>query len=262
MAEGIKSKFNFLIGTTSYIIPADLLPNARYLADKVDDIQILLFESDEISSYPDENTVNELLKLKDEHELSYSVHLPVDAQLGSCDEEERQSSVEKIFRAWRVTRKLQPFAYVLHFEFFEEKFSPLNLENWLNCLDRSISQLVSAGMPAEKISVENLSYNFDYVEKIIEKHDLSVCIDTGHLLSNGYNLRDHILKWFSRCRVLHLQGSEKGKDHLDLSYMDTKVLKDIIALFNQDSEKERLVTLEIFSEEEFNISARILEDIT
>jgi hypothetical protein len=30
--------YPFRLGTTSYIIPADILPNAQYLADKVQDI--------------------------------------------------------------------------------------------------------------------------------------------------------------------------------------------------------------------------------
>ena len=40
----------FRLGTTSYIIPADILPNVRYLADKVDDIELVLFEADDYSN--------------------------------------------------------------------------------------------------------------------------------------------------------------------------------------------------------------------
>ena len=45
----------FRIGTTSYIIPAGILPNVRHLAGRVSDIQLVLFETDEQgSNLPDE----------------------------------------------------------------------------------------------------------------------------------------------------------------------------------------------------------------
>ena len=46
--------YPFRLGTTSYIIPNSILPNVRYLADKVKDIELVLFESDDgISNFPD-----------------------------------------------------------------------------------------------------------------------------------------------------------------------------------------------------------------
>ncbi len=39
---------NFRIGTTSYIIPDDIIPpNVRYLGGKTDDIELVLFEVDD-----------------------------------------------------------------------------------------------------------------------------------------------------------------------------------------------------------------------
>ena len=40
----------FRIGTTSYVIPDDILPNVEYLASRVDDVQLVLFETDEYGS--------------------------------------------------------------------------------------------------------------------------------------------------------------------------------------------------------------------
>ena len=37
----------FRLGTTSYILPDDILPNGRYLAGKVDDVELVLYEVDE-----------------------------------------------------------------------------------------------------------------------------------------------------------------------------------------------------------------------
>jgi len=38
MIKGLKNRFPFRLGTTSYIIPADLITNVRFLASYVDDI--------------------------------------------------------------------------------------------------------------------------------------------------------------------------------------------------------------------------------
>ena len=43
---GIKGAFPFRIGATSYVLAADMLTNVRYLADRVDDIELLVFESE------------------------------------------------------------------------------------------------------------------------------------------------------------------------------------------------------------------------
>ena len=42
----IMSPYLFRFGTTSYIIPADILSNVRYLAGKVRDVELVLFEID------------------------------------------------------------------------------------------------------------------------------------------------------------------------------------------------------------------------
>ena len=39
--------FPFRLGATSYILPADLVANAKFLAGKVDDIELVLFDLEE-----------------------------------------------------------------------------------------------------------------------------------------------------------------------------------------------------------------------
>ena len=40
-------KPEFRLGTTSYIIPDEILPNVRFLAGKVQDVELVLFEVDD-----------------------------------------------------------------------------------------------------------------------------------------------------------------------------------------------------------------------
>jgi len=39
--------YPFRLGTTSYVIPADILANVRHLAGKVQDVELVLFEVDD-----------------------------------------------------------------------------------------------------------------------------------------------------------------------------------------------------------------------
>ena len=66
----------FRIGTTSYIIEDDLVANARFLADKVSDMQLVLFDlPDGPSNLPTPQTVAELAQIGRLSGLTYSVHL-------------------------------------------------------------------------------------------------------------------------------------------------------------------------------------------
>ena len=62
----------FRLGTTSYIWPDDILPNVRQLAPLVDDIELVLFESDEYgSNLPDKDVIAELKQLALAYGLTY-----------------------------------------------------------------------------------------------------------------------------------------------------------------------------------------------
>src|SRR6266542_4798324 len=108
--------YPFRLGTTSYIIPDDILPNARYLADKVSDIELILFEVDNgPNNLPSPEVISELSQIAIQHDLTYTVHLPLDLKLGD-DGAEHDQSLVKAKRVIDCTRRLDPWAYVLHLE--------------------------------------------------------------------------------------------------------------------------------------------------
>ena len=69
----------FRLGTTSYIIPDDILPNVRYLAGKVKDIELVLFDIDEYCNIPDAEQLSELIvftrTLSDEERVAVTRYL-------------------------------------------------------------------------------------------------------------------------------------------------------------------------------------------
>ncbi|MEN7973166.1 MAG: sugar phosphate isomerase/epimerase, partial [Verrucomicrobiota bacterium] len=102
----MKNRFPFRLGTTSYILHDDILPNVHFLKDKVDHIELLVFEGDEISNYPSPALVQELNAIAVDSDLSYSIHLPIGLKLGTPDEATRKRNIETTLRAIDATRPL------------------------------------------------------------------------------------------------------------------------------------------------------------
>jgi len=106
----------FRIGTTSYILPADILPNVEFLAPRVDDVELVLFETDEYgSNLPDAGLCGRLNELAAAHGLTFTVHLPLDLRLGDGGEETHISLI-KARRVIEATRELRPYAYTVHLD--------------------------------------------------------------------------------------------------------------------------------------------------
>lgn len=251
----------FRLGTSSYIIPADILPNVEFLKDRVQDIELVLFESDEYSNLPDTEMLLRLCEVAAAHDLTYTVHFPLDANVGSADEAERAASVQKWIRVFELMEAVDPVGYLVHFHADTSHRNPpsADIARWQNQLHRSVQELLAAGMPADRLCVETLSYPLHYADPIIEAYDMAVCLDVGHLVLSGQPVEETIRHYLPRTRVIHLHGVSGETDHLGLGVLDPAELKAWLAWLNADGRAaERVLTLEIFSEEHFTESMRVL----
>jgi sugar phosphate isomerase/epimerase len=256
----LKGRFPFRLGMTSYIIPADVEPNVRVLTPWVDDVELVLFESDEMSNLPDEPTIDRLGELAGRSALSYTVHLPLDADLGAADEGRRRASVEKCLRVVRLTRRLRPHAWVVHVPGERRGEEPAeDVTAWRDRLDRSAAELVAAGAPPERLAVETLDYAFELVMPVVERHGLAVCVDVGHLILAGRDPVGAVAALRDRCRVAHLHGVREGRDHVDVGALGPALLQGLYHACAAPG-APCVVTLEVFSREDFERSMAVLEE--
>ena len=255
----LKGKFPFRLGTTSYIIPADIVPNVRFLADIVDDIELVLFESDEMANIPSVQIVNELGALARENELTYTVHLPLDIHTGHADEAERRRSVEKCRRIIERMAPLNPAAYLLHLDGDKRGGVPSDdIPRWQSQHYRSVAELCAYTSPAT-ICAENLDYPFELVTDIVNDHGLSICIDIGHLLLYDYDVTAHLEVYLPKTGVIHLHGINGQRDHCSISYLDQEFLA---RLWNDLTYRYRnILTLGIFGEKSFRQSIETVADL-
>ncbi|WP_294343802.1 cobamide remodeling phosphodiesterase CbiR [Prosthecochloris sp.] len=254
-----KKQFPFRVGTTSYIIPDEIIPNIEYLKDKVDDVELVLFESDEISNLPSESDIARLSDIGQKHELTYSIHLPLDVYLCSFDPAIRERSVEKCRRIIELTEVLRPSAYVLHAEAGQgmdvNQFSKEEKTAFSDNFHTSFEKLLSAvSVKASEFCVETLNYPMQLLDKVISSFDLSITLDIGHLELYGYPVQEHLVRYLSRTRVVHMHGIKNGKDHNGLQHMRAETLNLVMQALHENRDQARVFTMEIFSEDDFNTS--------
>jgi sugar phosphate isomerase/epimerase len=251
----IRGLFPFRLGTTSYILKDDLVPNAEFLGPLVDDIELVLFESDKISNLPDRGVIESLIRLKEEHRITYTVHLPLDTELGSLDEAVRKRSVEKCLRVMGLTSPLAPFAYVVHFHGeMRGRVPARDITRWLEALDRSAGGLLESGVGPDMLCVETLDYPFEFVEPVVARRGMSVCLDAGHLVFFGFPLEEYLDRYLARSRIIHLHGHRDGADHKDIGTLEPRVLATLIGHPCLTDSRERVLTLEVFGLPDFERS--------
>ena len=252
--------YHFRLGTTSYIIPEDILPNAHYLAGKVRDIELILFEVDDgPNNLPSPEAINELSQVASQHDLTYTVHLPLDLKLGE-DGSERDQSLVKAKRVIDCTRGLDPWAYVLHLDGRSVRTSTDSalLKRWQDHSVRAL-EIVSewAGSP-EKLAVENLeTYPLDFIQPVLDRIPVSRCVDIGHLWLDGHDPIPYLQAAIARTRVIHIHGIAE-RDHRSLAFMSREKVRavwdELIRL-----KYEGVLTLEMFSEEDFLSSLEVIK---
>jgi len=254
--------YPFRLGTTSYIIPDDILPNARYLAGKVRDIELILFEVDDgPNNLPASQVIEELSSIAQQNDLTYTVHLPLDLKLGE-DGSERDQSLIKAKRVIERVRPLDPWAYVLHLDGRSVRTSAdaRLLRRWQDQSVRALEIVSGWTGRVEKLAVENLeSYPPDFIQPVLDRIPVSRCVDIGHLWLDQHDPIPYLQAALARTRVIHMHGIAE-RDHRSLAFMPEenvqRILKELLRM-----NYEGVLTLEVYSEEDFSSSLGVIERI-
>ncbi|HOF04894.1 MAG TPA: cobamide remodeling phosphodiesterase CbiR [Syntrophales bacterium] len=248
----LKGRFPFRLGTTSYILPDAIIPNVRFLGPLLDEVELVLFESGREDNLPSAADIATLSALGKSHDLTYNVHLPTDILLGHPDAAVRRAACATVMRFYERTRSLPPTMYCLHLEKGGNgEPAPDRVGSWLTNLLYSLENLLSAGLPRDRVAVENIDYTFRWVYPLIREFDLPICLDIGHLLIQGEDLETYLDLYGDRTIMIHLHGLEAGRDHRSLAGIPDREWR-IIAAFLKDYRGG--LSLEVFSREDLRRS--------
>ncbi len=237
------------IGTTSYIIPGDLVANARHLADRAHHMQLVLFDvPGGPCNFPSPADVKALRVIADATGLSYTVHLPLDLRLGAPDDPLGHPALVKARTVIAATRDLAPVAYIAHLDGRELLPGPIDSRAHADWCARTIVALEHVtdwiGDPV-LLAVENLeTYPLDFADPVLARVPVSRCVDIGHLWLDGHDPLPTLRQALPRTRVIHLHGLA-AKDHSSLAHTPAAQLDRVIeALLAADF--DGLLTLEVF----------------
>ena len=226
-------------------------------------------------------TIAQLAELKEEFGHSYTVHLPFwSLELASFNEPVRKGSVESIVESIRLAKPLEPECYVLHSTGpLAAEFSRLNFSKTIVnviCMSmarfsaRSVEEILTqTEIAPHRIAVENVEFPFEITRSIIDEYDLSICFDTGHLLTK-YSGDESVFEFYrehrNRITELHLndgtykevEGVPIHEDHLALGTGELPVREFLQELLKDNFDGPMIFEL---TNEEVRQSLQMIKDV-
>lgn len=260
LPRSYKNQFSFSLACPSFIYPDHILPNVSMLAPFVDEIEVLIFESAPAKHLPPENDIRQMAALAKNQQISYNVHLPTDVNITDAVPGRQKKAIERILAAADRARPLAPVTWTLHLPFEENSTDTGTVQKWQKrAIDALERLLVRSGIAPRHISIENLDYPPEWMEPVAEAMDVSVCLDTGHLLEYNFDILETFELFRPRITILHLYGDvAAGRGHLGLHRLDARHVPAVSRILEGFC---GTVSLEVFSFNDLSKSLPALEGL-
>jgi sugar phosphate isomerase/epimerase len=189
--------------------------------------------------------LEKLLELK-ARGVTYTVHLPLwSVEPSTPLRPVRRGSVEAVMKILQATWPLDPEVYVLHAtgalaaEFYNMHISEIArtflLRQFQDGARESLEQiLMETGVPSRRIAIETIEFPLDLTLELTDELDLSICLDTGHVLAGfpgWFDFFDVLERCLPRLAEIHLHDSKLmpegrrgyGEDHKPLGHGDLEL---------------------------------------
>lgn len=255
LPEPCKGRYPFRLACPSFIYPDHIVPNVRMLGPFVDEIELLLFESEPAQYLPSIADIETLSQLAGEFDIRYNVHLPTDICLAAGSITERVRAADTVKRVIDLTAGLNPTTCTLHLPYTGNGYGEDAVSRWEAALLESCEKMLDTGIDPAGISLETLDYPLHLLDRVISHFGFSVCLDLGHLLLYGEDPAEAFSRYGDITTMIHLHGVDGGKDHLALSRMAPPVLTEILAMLKGF---DKSLSLEVFSYEKLTDSLQCL----
>jgi sugar phosphate isomerase/epimerase len=254
--KSYKGLFPFKIGTTSFIYPDLYVPNVEMLGAFVDEIELLLFESEPVSSLLSKTVIKNLQSLSQELKLTYNIHLPTDISISDPDPARQKQAIETLIKIAERVAPLSPITYTLHVPYAAAGFSADHIEKWQEIVFDNLEEIVASGVVAKQIAIETLDYPLQMIAGIVTDLNLSICMDIGHLILQGAELSAVFDTFSKSISIIHLHGIENDKDHRPLNRLPEGLLDPVLGILKKFC---GTVSLEVFDFEHLQTSLNFLE---
>jgi len=251
LSKSYKGLYPFKLCTTSFIYPDHYVPNVKLLGPFVDEIELLLFESAPADSLVSIQEISALSRLSKELDFTYNIHLPTDISIGDPDPVNQQQAVDSLIGVIERVASLRPTTYTLHVPYDDNTGDKDKIKRWQEIVHDNLVKILATGV-GNLIAIETLDYPFEIIETIISDLNLSVCMDLGHLIIHGEDLKRVSDKYLDKTSIIHLHGVENKRDHLALDRLPETFVEPVFEILGQFSGS---VSVEVFSFE--NLAASL-----
>jgi sugar phosphate isomerase/epimerase len=256
LSKSYKGVFPFKIGTTSFIYPDDYVPNVKMLGPYLENIELLLFESNTTDALPSKQAIGELAGLAKDFNLTYNVHLPTDISISSREMDRQGIAVETITRVAERVAPLSPTTLTLHVPYNETSSDEDDVKSWQERAIKNLAKILDNGIPGHLISIENLDYPFEFLVPIISELGLTICLDCGHLILQGDDIEEFFNTYSAKTAIIHLYGVAQNHFHNALDQLPEKSMAPIMRLLARFN---GIVSMEVFSYADLNASLKFME---
>jgi adenosylcobinamide kinase/adenosylcobinamide-phosphate guanylyltransferase len=220
--------FPFKISAPSYLLPSGYIENVTYLMDKVDDIQLLIFDALKEDPLLKEESLTTLEYLAKDSGITYSVHMPVKPELTAGFKERLEASNFII----ETLNRLNISSYTFHYDLPDGVKWGKAAKDEIQSIEAAYIKFFRAlkeKFPGVDLSLENTETPLSALDRVISECGISYCIDIGHLLVQGRDLTE-IEPRLQRASVVHFHGWEekngKKQDHRPIVY-NRKIFKQL-----------------------------------
>ncbi len=257
MPDSLKNRYPFRLATTSFIHRAGYAENVRYLAPLLDEIELLFLERDHL---PADEEISELRELAGELDITYNIHLPMDISLADPSPARRSRSRDAVLKALELAAPLNAVSHTLHVTYKETDNQPDTVRAWQQTAVKSLSKLLDrANIAPQFICLETLDFPPQWLDAIVRRLNLPVCVDVGHVVRYGHDL-EATLKLFTQDHIgiFHLHGVSGAQDHRSLDHLYAEA-RNVVACFLKNFHGS--VSLEVFSYQELVDSMECFGDM-
>lgn len=232
-----KIKQDIIIAAPSFVWPTTVKENCYRLQGLVQEVGIVLFETEACLNYSEQDLSLDLASL----DLTYHVHLPLDLPWNSGV----NSVMDKVKKLIDKTAYLAPKGFVLHPPPYREQYLEF-FQLWLDL-----------GLNPKHLILENIEGNdLSVIWPDLLQTGNQVCLDLGHLLIFS---QEHILTyqhlWDKIC-MLHIYGDLYGHLHNSLSLLSNKG-KSLLNQILSNLKQETIIVLEVFNPQDLQESLDI-----
>ena len=196
------------LAAPSFVLPAGVAENARFLAGKVDEVGLCFFETQACLNYGPQDLPADLATLP----LRWHVHLPVDLPWPAARSSAAHPARKAAHLAQAVLGKasfLQPRCAVLH----PPKGSPQYQRQLLAGFAHHWKNICDVELLLENVAHSDIAA---LGQGFLQDHGLGLCLDVGHLL--GYAQKNLLLSSLpEQASMVHWSAPGDGDRHLPLT---------------------------------------------